>query len=263
MIVNMRGVWVGLFKASAVLLAFGGTVHAVDNFRCHDSFFTVVVDTALDSRVDAYVEPVRISKEKMMVHGDDVAVLRNLSEMWIKQAKQGKISQIYPGYFGESLVEGPKGDIFATCATLSNKLSECAEAEEAVNDPNACLDAVRCIELINIVRYGSYETLFTSTTYLRKPMKLLKSNITKFSPEVKARLQKLEDVQDRERKIQMITQLANHQKTQYTVRYGKQMTKEDDAIYMAYLGRKENHQAAEHFFGFDRKIGLAMSKKSK
>ena len=262
MIVNMRGVWVVVSKASAVLLAFGGTVHAVDNFRCHDSFFTVVVDSTLDSRVDAYIEPVRISKAKMKDHDRDAVVLRELSEMWINKAKYGKLSQIFPGYFGESLLEGPKGDVFLTCTSLSNKLSECADQEAGVGNPNACLDAVRCLELIDIVRYGSYETMFTSTAYLRKPLKILKSNMAKFTPEVKSRLQKVEDIQGREHKTQLLTQLVDHQKTQYSVRYGKLMAKEDDSSYLTYLKGRRSHIAAEHFFGFDRTVGLSPNKMS-
>ncbi len=259
----MRGVWVVVSKASAVLLAFGGTVHAVDNFRCHDSFFTVVVDTALDSRTDAYIEPVRISRERMKGHDHDVVVLRELSEMWINKAKQGKISQVFPGYFGESLIEGPKGDIFLTCTALSSKLTECADQEASVGNPDALLDAVRSLELVDIVRFGSYETLFTSTAYIRKPLKILKANMAKFTPDVKSRLQQVENVQERERKTQLFMQLGDHQKAQYSVRYGKQMARDDESTYLSYLSNRKTHVAAEHFFGFDRTSGLIASKKSK
>jgi hypothetical protein len=261
MIVNMRGVWGVLSKASILVLVFGGTVRAVDNFRCHDSFFTVVVDSSLDSRTSAYIEPIRITKAKLKDHNNDVKVLRELSEMWISSSKNGKIAQIYPGYYGESLIDGPKGEIFKTCSNLANKLSEIADQEATIGDPNAYLDAVRAIELVNIIRYGTYETIFTSSAYLRRPTKLLKANIEKLTPEVAARLKSAQNPDDRAIKTKLLEQVANKQRTQYALRYGDQMTKEDDSSYVSFIGKPGQHVAAEHFFGFDREIGYAAVKK--
>ncbi len=245
------------------MLVFGGTVHAIGGIRAHDSFFTVVVDSGLDSRVDAYVGLVRTSKKELKGHEHNVVKLREISEKWITQAKQGKISQIYPGYYGESLLDGPKGQIFNMCTSLSNKLTECADQEAMEGNPAACLDAVRAIEVINIVRYGSYETMFTSTAYLRKPIKILKSNIAMLTPEVTARLEKAQDVKSREGKTELLTQLVNRQKVQYTVRYGKVMASDDDTGYLTFMRRKGNQIAAEHFYGFDRAVEISDAKKGK
>ena len=263
MIVNMRGVWGVLSKAGTLALVFGGTVRAVDNFRCHDSFFTVVVDSTLDSRTSDYIEPIKITKAKLKDHKNDLKVVRELSEMWISYSKQGKISQIYPGYYGESLIDGPKGEIFKTCSNLANKLSEFAERESEKGDPDGCLDAVRAIELVNIVRYGSYETMFTSSAYLRRPTKILKANIEKLSPAVVARLKSAQNPNERATKTKLLEQVANKQRSQYTLRYGVQMTKEDDSSYVSFIGKPGQHIAAEHFFGFDREIGYAAVKKGK
>ncbi len=263
MIVNMRGVWGVLSKAGTLALVFGGTVRAVDNFRCHDSFFTVVVDTTLDSRTSDYIEPIKITKAKLKDHNNDVKVVRELSEMWISRSKQGKLAQIYPGYYGESLIDGPKGEIFKTCSNLANKLSEYAEQESVNGDSNAYLDAVRAIELVNIIRYGSYETMFTSSAYLRKPTKILKANIEKLSPAIATRLKSAQNPDERATKTKLLEQVANKQRTQYSLRYGVQMTKEDDCSYVSFLGKPGQHVAAEHFFGFDREIGYAAVKKGK
>jgi hypothetical protein len=259
----MRGVWGILSKASAITLVFGGTVHAIGGFRAHDSFFTLVVDSGLDSRVDAYVGLVRDSKKELKGHEHDVVKLRELSERWITQSKQGKITQIYPGYYGESLLDGPKGQIFNTCTSISNKLTECADQEAKEGNPVACLDAVRAIELINVIRYGSYETMFTSMAYLRRPFRLLKANKAMFTPEVTVRLEKAQDVKSRENKTELLTQLVNRQRSQYTVRYGKVMAHEDDSSYVSFLRRKNNQIAAEHFYGFDRDVEISDTKKHK
>jgi hypothetical protein len=263
MIVNMRGVWGVLSKVSAIALAFGGTVRAVDNFRCHDSFFTVVVDSTLDARTSAYVEPIRVTKKGLKGHGSDAKVLRELSEMWIDRAKHGQITQVYPGYYGESLIDGPKGDIFRTCSDVANKLSECAEQEALEGDPNALLDAVRSIEVINIIRYGSYETIFTSSAYLRKPTKLLRENLDKLTPEIADRLSNAQNPDERNSKLQALEQVVQRQRNQYALRYGAEMTKEDDSTYVSFLRQRGDQIAAERFFGFDREIGYAVNKKSK
>jgi hypothetical protein len=256
----MRGVWGVLSKVGAIALVFGGTVRAVDNFRLHDSFFTVVVDSTLDSRVNDYVKPIGISKARLKGHDKDIKTLRSLSQMWLDEKQSGRISQIYPGYYGESLIEGPKGDIFSTCTQLSNKLSECADLEIAKGDRNGLSDAVLAIEMINIVRYGSYETLFTSNAYLRRPTTLLKAHWDKVPTELRQRLAKAQDPDERVYRTHLLEQVANHQKVQYSIRYGKEMTREDDNSYTAFLKRKDNSVAAEHFFGFDREIGFSGSK---
>ena len=263
MIVNMRGAWGVLSRVGAIVLAFGGTVGAVDTIRCHDSFFTVVVDSALDARVRSYIEPVRMTKEKIKGHEHDAVVLRSISEMWISQASHGRLSQIYPGYYGESLIEGPKAAIFSTCMDISNKLAECAEKEVAEGKPEASLDAVRCIELINIVRFGSYETLFTSSAYLRRPTKILKSNLANLTPETLVRLENAQDPVARDTKTAQLSQVNLRERNQYAIRYGQAQTREDDLSYVSFMRKKGKHIAAEHFYGFDREIGLSELKKSR
>jgi hypothetical protein len=263
MIVNMRGVWGILSKVGAVALAFGGTVRAVDNFRCHDSFFTVVIDSALDSRTSAYIEPIRITKARLASNPNDVKVLRELSDMWIEAANSGKIAQVYPGYYGESLIEGPKGDIYRTFSDLANKLSESAEAGVLEGDPNALLDAIRAIEVMSIVRYGSHETMFTSSAYLRRPTKVLKANLNKLTPEAKARLQRVQDPSQREAKTRFLDQVISRQRSNYALRYGIEMTKSDDSTYLTFLSGNGQNVAAAHFYGFDREIGFTDKKKSK
>jgi len=256
----MRGVWGVLSKIGGTALVFGGTVSAVDNFRCHDSFYTVVVDSKLDSRTDDYVEPIRLTKQALKKTANPKCI-RDLSEMWIKGSKQGKLSQIYPGYYGESLVEGPKADVFRTCTELSTRLSEIADAEVKGGNSNGLEDAVRAIEVVNIIRYGSYETLFTSSAYLRKPTKILKDNLDKISPSITARLQRAENPQERAYKTRLLEEVVRRQRNQYALRYGKEMTKEDDTTYVSYIGKKGGQVAAEHFFGFDREIGYRSKKK--
>ena len=263
MIVNMRGVWGVLSRVSAAALLFGGTVHAVETIRCHDSFFTVVVDSSMDSRATAYVNLIRTTKSRLRGHEKDGKVLRELNELWINQSKTGKIAQIYPGYYGESLIEGPKSDIFRTCSDLAIRLTEFSCAKAEAGDPDALLDAIRAIETINIVRFGSYETLFTTSSYLRKPTKLLKLHLDKLPKDLLTRLQKAQDPDERKLKTLQIEQLSKRQRSQYVFRYGAQMAKDDDITYDAFTGKKGRGIAAERFFGFDREIGFASVTKGK
>lgn len=241
-------------------MVFGGTVGAVDKFRCHDSFNPVVVESQLDSRVDAYVAIVKKTKRIVKTSQIDPDKLRSLCDLWIKGSKEGRLQQIYPGYCGESLIEGPKGDIFGTCASLANRLSDLAEKEAYAGEPRACEDAIRSIELINIIRFGNYETLFTSGAYLRRPIKILKSNMDKLSPELAAKLEKVQNPRMRDYKTELLTQVAKRQKTQYAARYGEEMAKQDDNGYAFFLNGNPKHIAASHFYGFDREVGLTAKK---
>ena len=252
----MRGVWGFFPKVGALVLVFGGTVRAVDNFRCYDCFQTVVVDAGLDSRVKAYVEPIKATKAALRKHGRDAKTIRGICDMWSKLSRTGKISQIYPGYYGESLVDGPKSDIFTTCAGVANRMSEIAEEEKQTNDPHSVSDAIRSIEMIEIVRFGSYDALFTSAAYMRRPMKVLQANLKTLSKPDRIRLIAIQDQSKREARIRLLGQIVNHLKVQYQARYGKEMTQLDDPSYASYVKRDGHHVAAEHFFGFDREIGF-------
>lgn len=260
MIVYMRGVWGLLPKVGALVLVFGGTVKAVDQFRCHDSFNPVVVDSQLDCRVDSYVQVVRQTKHVLKHSKLEASKLRELGNTWINGSKEGKLLQIYPGYCGESLVEGPKGDVFATCASLANRISDLAEREAAANDPQAFEDAIRSIELINIIRFGNYETLFTSSSYLRRPIKILKNNIDKLSPTLAAKLDAIQNPKVRDYKTDLLNQVAKRQKTQYAARYGAEMAQQDDNNYAFFLNNNPRHIAASHFYGFDREKALVATK---
>ena len=163
----MRGVWGTLSKCGALVLLFGGTVRAVDNLRCHDQFSTVVVNSSLDARAAEYVEPIRITKPilKNRLASDDS--IRQAGDLWLKLADSGKLPQIYPGYYGESLVDGPKSDIFVTISGIANHLSEIAEKENISHDKRAMSDAIRSLALLDIVRFGSYESMLSTSSYNR------------------------------------------------------------------------------------------------
>ena len=238
---------------------FGGTVSAVDNIRCHDSFMTVVVDNALDSRVKDYVEPIKATKRFVRDRTISRETLRRLSDLWIGLARKGKISQVYPGYYGESLIDGPKSDIFMTCTGLANRISEIAEIEDYEQDKNAMSDAIRSIELIDIVRFGSYESLFTASGYLRRPLKTLRPNLDSLSPEERTRLARVQNTKTREYKIQLLEERVHHLRVQYATRYGDDMTKQDDPTYKVFATRTESHLAAEHFYGFDRELTVQLA----
>ncbi len=240
---------------------FGGTVNAVDNVRCHDSFNTVVVDSTLDSRVGAYVGLVAKTKPAVRSKTISPEELRILSEEWIQASKQGRIDQIYPGYLGESLVDGPKSDIFVSCARLATRMSDLAEKEEASGEKNALIDAIRAIELVEIVRFGSYEALFVSAGYVRRPLKTLKPNLERLTQDERNRLLAVQDPVSRKKKTQLLEQVSRKLKTQYALRYGKEMTDQDDPSYGRFLAGKGQNVAAAHFFGFDRDVNVPTERK--
>ncbi|MBS1700697.1 MAG: hypothetical protein JST12_03480 [Armatimonadetes bacterium] len=254
MIVFMRGVFALLPKAGVLVIVFGGTVGAVDSIRCHDSFFPVVIDEKIDARADAYTEIVGETKSAVEHLNTDDAVIRHLAQSWVEGSKSGRLQQIYPGYCGESLIEGPKGDIFNSCASLANRLSELAEHEVEKGNPQANEDAIRALELINIVRFGNFETLFTAGSYLRRPFKVLNRGIGKLSESQKVRLAAVENTQTRDDKTEELSEVARRLKAQYASRYGEEMAKVDDNNYAFFLTSNPKHIAANRFFGFDRKV---------
>ncbi len=260
MIVYMRGVWGLLPKVGALGFVFVCTVGAVDRIRCHDSFNPIVIDAQLDSRVNAYVPLVKATKEHLKISHNDPRTVRWLAKLWSDAARSGKIQQIYPGYCGESLIDGPKSDIFSSCSSVANRLSEIAEKEEAAHNPLAYEDALTSIELINIVRFGNYETLFTASAYLRRPSKILKRNLSKLTPDLIARLRSSQDPTLRSERTEQLSQVSRRLLVQYTARYGSSMAKQDDINYAFFLGQSGKHVAANHFYGFDKEVGLTASK---
>lgn len=260
MIVYMRGVWGLLPKVGALGIVFVGTVGAVDRIRCHDSFNPIVIDSKLDDRVSAYVPLVKATKEHLKISHNDPRTVRWLANLWVDAARTGKIQQIYPGYCGESLIDGPKSDIFSSCTNVANRLSEIAEQEEKAHDPQAYRDALASIELINIVRFGNYETLFTSSSYLRRPSKILKRNLSKLTPDLIARLQSTQNPELRSDRTEQLSLVSRRLLVQYTARYGTAMAQQDDINYAFFLGKSGKHVAANHFYGFDKEVGLTASK---
>ena len=256
MIVYMRGKWGLLPKAGALALAFGGTVGAVDEFRIRDSFSPVIIDAQLDSRADAYIPIVRQTKKALMPDASNHEQFRKLARVWIHASKSGKIKQIYPGYCGESLLDGPKGEIFSSACNLANRLSEISELEAIKHDPRADEDALLSMELINIVRFGNYETLFSAGSYMRRPIRVLGRHVKSLSPKLLARLAADQNPKVRTYRTELLARIAKHQEVQYAARYGSTMAKQDQNNYGYFLRNSKTHIAANHFYGFDRENRL-------
>jgi hypothetical protein len=256
----MRGEWGLLPKVGALGLIFAATVGAVGDIRCHDSFNRLVVNSAMDARADQYVGLVRQTKRVFKKHQSDPASLREISDKWIKAAQKGEIMQIYPGYYGDSLVEGSKSDIFITCCTLANRVSELGDKELKVGNPEGRMDAIRSLELLNIVRFGSFETILTSASYARRPVRTLEAHAKELTAEEKRRLAAAQDPSIRRWKTNELLQVLRSQKIQYVARYGEQMAKEDDNSYIALLSGKGKAKAALHFYGYNEKVPLTSSK---
>jgi hypothetical protein len=236
-IVFMRGVWGTLSKGGALILLFGGTVGAVDNLKCHDRFSTVIVNTALDARAKNYVQPIRVTKPIIQDRYATGESLRAAGDLWIGLADAGKLPQVYPGYYGESLVDGPKSDIFGIVTGLANRLSDMAENERRLNNKHAMSDAIRAIALIDIVRFGSDESMFSSSAYIRRPLRLLKQGLGILTPEEKLRILKVQDPRLREQKTRQLAEVTRHLRVQYATRYGDELTTQDDPSYGNYEKR--------------------------
>lgn len=249
-------------KVGALGLIFVGTVGAVGDIRCHDSFNRVVVNAAMDARADKYVGLIRQTKRAFNKSTTDHASIRALADKWIESSKKGEILQIYPGYYGDSLVEGSKSDIFVTCCSLANRISEIGDKELKSGNGEGRLDAIRSLELLNIVRFGSFETMITSASYARRPVRTLEAHANQLTKEEKIRLAVAEDPKTRRWKTSELLQVLRSQKIQYIARYGEVMAKEDDNSYIAMLSGKGKSKAASHFYGYDEQV-RPVSKKTK
>lgn len=255
MIVYMRGVWRLLPRVGALVIAFAGTVGAMDKIRCRDQFNPVSVNSDLDTRVNNYIEVVRKTKSTLAPGTNDPKTLRSLAKMWINGSKSGKLQQIYPGYCGESLIEGPKSEIFSSCMSIVTKLAELGSREAAEGNPQGYNDAILAMELTNVVRFGNYETLFSAGNYLRRPLRVVRENVDRLSKNQKLWLERVQNPSIRDQKTNQLAMVAKRLRQQYQARYGEEMAKEDDLNYSFFLNRKSG-VAANHFYGFDRETKL-------
>ena len=257
MIVNMRAEWGLLPKVGALVIGFAATAGMVSRIRSHDDFLPLSINSQLDRRASAYISIVKKSKLALQNHETTPDQIRALAQSWVSGAESGKLQAVYPGYCGESLIDGPKGQIFSTCALLVTRLSSMAEAEQATGDPKANDDAILAIATINVVRFGNYETLFTAANYMRRPIKTLESNVSTMTKEQRSRLAKIQKEEDRTEKTKELALVANRLRAQYAARFDEETAKEDDINFN--LGKHSGTVAASRFYGFDREANLASS----
>jgi hypothetical protein len=252
-----------LSRVIAGVAALGGVVRLSGEFKLHDDFNSVGIDREVDRRVDAYVPLVRITRPVIKEKFQSSRKLREVGSIWIAEIEARKIETIMPAFHGESILDGPKADAIRTCLSLSNRLSELAmkESRTQSNPSQAFEDTMCAIKLVNLVRYGSAETMVCAATYLVKPTLVLDSLQSRL-PQEKLRLAERELVPDvSDPRVVRMQHLEKAQQLQYAIRYGTQQARLDKNLYLADLALSRPNDSMFRAFGpFARGSGSGAQK---
>lgn len=247
-----------LSRVALGVAALGGVVRLSGEFQLHDDFNSVGIDREVDRRLDAYVPLVRKTRPILKDKFVSSRTLRNLAETWTAQIDAGKLETIMPAYHGESILEGPKSEAIRTCLALSNRMSELAvrELRTSSKPDQALRDTQTALKLINLVRYGSAETMVSAASYLVKPTFVLEYLNGKVAPE-DLRLATATLIPDEnDPRVVGMQHVERRQHLQYAIRYGTRQAKIDKSLFLGDLSKNRAHPSIFRAFGpFAKKSG--------
>lgn len=124
-----------------------------------DPYLPVDNTPELEARISAYVQPVRNvmalgSKGPTELNPDSV---RRIASEWIAAHRRGELKPLVPGYFGESVRDGIKGQVFAAKDRLTLGLLALAQQEATTGRPEqACRDYVSAYRLCQIAKFSDF-----------------------------------------------------------------------------------------------------------
>jgi hypothetical protein len=148
--VGMRGLF---YRFSAAAFVFGATVGAVDQSIFKDQFNPVVIDSEIDGRVHAYIKIVpktdRLLSERYIAAKD----LRDCAAEWTEGFEKRTLLPVLPGYHGENMADGPKGQILRTQLNLAKRMHALAVQDgKSGNSIQAIRDELASLTLMRNVR---------------------------------------------------------------------------------------------------------------
>jgi hypothetical protein len=235
----------GFLYRTGITISLGAVaVGAVDTSMLNDDFNSVRIDVLADQRVDAYIKIV--DKTKKVTDRRFVAAkhIRIVAEDWIQGANMGKLLPIMPGYFGENITDGPKGEIVRSCIRLARRLSDLADQEYDSGDYlRSSEDAIRALDLLNIVRFSTPAVYDMTLAFYRKPLQIVNMALAhrpKLGSHMYARLTKKNRLEE---KFKAMKSHDHNIRTQYAVRYGEHMLRQDEMQTQMFTA-KEVHSAS-------------------
>ena len=217
-----------------------------------DNYSPVKIDRELDRRVDAYITVVRSNHSVLQEEYPSAASIRSLGDQWIKGIDSGAIRPIVPAFHGESLMDGPKGEAIRASLNAAAMLSRQAKiALDSKRYEVAVGDAERALRILEMVRYGSAETLVVSASYLIRPYAILEASEGHINA---TRLQQLKNSVVASKSDPRVIDMLNRGKllkSQYAVRFGDQQTDLDEMMDLGLLrGEIQNSRTAKIFGDF-------------
>lgn len=233
------------------VVILGGVIRLSGEFHLHDDFNSVGVDKEMDRRLDAYVSLVRITRPLVKQKYPRAVELREVAKIWTDKMATGELETIMPAYHGEPILDGPKADAIRTCFALSNRLSELAvrESEMTASSAQAFADIKKSIQLVNLVRYGSAETMVCAATYLVKPTFVLENLRGKVDETELSALGATLIPKESDAKVVTMAHTERTQLLQYAVRYGSFQAQQDKNLYLADLAIRDPNPSVYRAFG--------------
>lgn len=240
------------------VLAFGlGSIARAVEFD--DTFNPLVVNGNNDRMLGYYVRFVREADEALM-SSNSIENCRRVAREWVAATRAGTLKQIYQGYHGQSLLEGPRGQMFRSCFDVSNRLAPAMSKVKGGNVTAQDLDdSILAMEMVDTVRYAHQEVLFAATTYMARPVRILKDNEHKLTEDQKARIAYVQNEESRRTRLESMLAVQRLLRKQYELRYGAEAVSTDELITVGAIQERSVKTSASHFYGFDKERGILHS----
>lgn len=142
--------------------------------------------------------------------------IRRTGELWAQAADDRVLGPIHPAFYGDSIREGAKSEIFAARGTLVSYLSTLGRWEDAAGNVERALnDYLLALRVANVGKFSDLEAVASSNLQQRGPLESLGALVPAMSP---AQKRFVEEQLTRHRKAQKSTDpLAVRARRQYAV----------------------------------------------
>lgn len=257
--VGVRGLLPVLGAVTVLGFGLGGAAGAVE---FDDTFNPVVVNGNNDKLLGYYVRYVRKADNALEAKAP-ASELRAVAEEWVEAKRSGALKQIYQGFHGQSLLEGPRGQMFQTCFELANTLTpSIQDLQRNGVKPQDLDDAILAMELLDTVRYAHQEVLFATSTYMGRPVRILKDYESMLTPEQKQRIEAIQNEDIRKERLTAMLDVQKQLKRQYELRYGREAMLSDELCSVVSMEKRTN-TSASRFYGFEKEKSILASNSPK
>jgi hypothetical protein len=148
--------------------------------------------------------------------------LRNVADLWISSAEQGRLGPLYPVSLDDSPSEGVKGQIFSTKSLLVGRLLALSRREaQAGKADMAATDALRAVWVAQVLKFSCYDSVHACATEQRRALELILDASPSLSENTYAMLAgELHELKTKQRPMNMIASLARRHLIESVSRVG-------------------------------------------